>query len=130
MTDDQPKQDIDALAAGHPDNVSGAALQTDTPVALGLDRGDTTEVIPPEGKQSEVAEALNDAADDLGMTARVQWVGDRFVVPPEVAEKANLGGAQTVDIPAQGPTVAEPTRTPDQPARRTRKTAEPQPEST
>lgn len=96
-----------------PDNIpdeSGAALHTGDLVATGLARGETTEVIPPAGKVAEVAKALNDAAEPLGLLPRVQWEGDRFSVPTAVADKAKFGkGVNTVVVPEQGATIAQPT---------------------
>lgn len=51
-----------------------------------------TEVYWPEGKQTAVAKALTDAADEHDVDqAAVQLHGDHFVVPAELADKAKSG---------------------------------------
>lgn len=110
--------DDDKARGLDPDNLpdeAGAALHTDAIVSTGLDMSqgkETAQVYPPEGLMSETAQALNDAAQDLygnGGPTRVQWSGDHFAVPLEVADKAKLPkGAVEVEVPAQAATTATP----------------------
>lgn len=83
---------------------AGSALHSDVRVGTGLDDGgDYTLVYPPAGKVAETAKALNDAAE--GREQTVQWTGDSFRVPADVAEAADLPGG---DTPESVQTVAQP----------------------
>jgi len=94
---------------------SGSAPHTDVVVGFGLASGEETEVFPEDGKIGETAQALNEAAEKLGLLPQVKWTGGSFTVPKEVADKANLGGSESVDRPAQTPQPATITGT-DTPA--------------
>lgn len=106
--------DDDKARGLDPDNIpdeAGSALHTDAVVGLGLQSGEEeAQVFPPADQIGEVAKALNDAATDLGVLHRVQWQGDHFLVPKEVAEKAKLPkGATETDVPEPAATYAQPT---------------------
>jgi hypothetical protein len=119
MASKEETADLEArgMVEGKVPDVAGAAPHTDAVTGLGLSGGgDTVQVFPEDGKVAETAKALNDAAEELGVVTRVQWTGDSFDVPAEVADKADLGGAQTVDVPAVTPPVATLTAHPGVPA--------------
>ena len=116
MTDSKRKYDDDEKARGlDGDNVpdeSGAAWHTDADTGLGLGyHGEQAQVFPGEdGDIAATAKALNDAAAELGVTHHVQWQGDHFLVPLEVADKAKLPkGDESVNVPQQGAVYATPT---------------------
>lgn len=92
------------LDPAHLPSQAGSALHSDVKVGTGLDDGgDYTLVYPPAGKTAETAKALNDAA--VGREHLVQWTGDSFRVPADVAEAADFSGG---DTPESVQTVNQP----------------------